>query len=231
MLLLSKLARVADFCVNTLCSRFPSLLRKMQSKGHGVHSPFAFNLITKVIYSPYSFYAYSDIYDLLAQHNINPEVITAFNQLSYRLVHFLQPETILEINSGSGINTLFLHSSASHIKCTCVESDYGSITVAEHLNESTKGRIEWVNSLEYCEGMRYNAIFVNLQQGNIPDIDMLISMSHSTSFWVFYPIHQGASKQYWSEIVHDVKVRVTFDVKETGIVFLKPDLHKQHYLL
>ena len=224
------IAGLVNFCGKEFysCSRW--LLRKKQAKGHGVHSPFAYNLITNVIYSPYSFYAFSDIYEIISRNDINPEdSITAFNHLSFRLVHYLQSGKILEINSGTGINTLFLTAPSSHIHCKCMEKDSEKRIVAERLYAQRELEVEFISSLSVCERERYDAIFINLEDGCIPDIRILAELSYPGTFWAFHPIKKGRAKQFWDEIVHNVTTRVTFDTQGTGIVFLRPDLHKEHY--
>jgi hypothetical protein len=175
------------------------LLRQLQSRGYGVHSPFAFGLITGVIRCPHAFYAFSDIRKALPQ----PNAVTGFNHLSFRLVHHFQAENILEINPGNGINTRFLTAPSPRVRC----------------------------KTEASPGERYDAIFVNVDKNPLPDIPSLLSLSNPNAFWVIHPVNKGAGKQFWTEIVQEEKARATFDAKETGIVFLRPDLHKKNYLV
>lgn len=226
------LARFVGFCEKKFYTCFRWLLRKKQAKGYGVHSPFAYNLITNVIYSPYSFYAFSDIYGIVSQHNINPEEsITTYNHLSFRLIHYLQAKDILEVNSGIGINTLFLVAPSKHISCICVEEDREKYFVAADLQRQRGVKIGFVSSLSECQGERFDAIFINFERGYIPDMETLTELSHSGTFWVLHPIKKGRGKQFWHKIVHDLRARMTFDVKDTGIVFLRPDFHKENYLV
>lgn len=211
-------------------TRFRWLSRKKQAKGYGIHSPFAFDLITRVIYSPYSFYAFFDIHDMISQNDINPEEsITDFNWLSFRLIHYLQSKKIVEINSGTGVNTLFLTASSRDIYCRCVEKDRKKRRVAEHLYAQRGANVEIVSSISACDGECYDAIFINLEDGDIPDMGTLAELSHSGTFWVLHPIKKGRGKQFWNEIVHNVTTRITFDIKDTGIAFLNPEFHKSHY--
>lgn len=196
-----------------------------------MHSPFAFGLITNVIYSPYSFYAFSDIRETLLQNGLNPNSITGFNHLSFRLVHYFQAKNILEINSGSGVNTLFLTAPSSCIRCRCVEGDREKVAVAKRFREKTDRKCETVASLSACEGEHYDAIFIHMEGGHIPDIPTLTKLSRPDTFWVLHPIKKGMGKQFWDEIVHDERARITFDLKDTGIVFLRPDYYKVNYLV
>lgn len=227
----NRLARLVDFCEKKFYARFGWLLRKKQSKGYGIHSPFAFDLITNVIYSSYSFYAFSDIREIVSQNGINPDSITAFNHLSFRLVHYLQAKNILEINSGTGINSLFLMAPSSRIRCISQEENEEKIAVAKRLQKQTNRKSVAVSLLSDCERECYDAIFIDLGGSYIPDIHTLVELSHSGTFWVLHSIKKGRGKQFWGEIVHDVRTRITFDLKDTGIVFLRPDFHKEHYLV
>lgn len=229
--LFNRFRRLIDFCERTFYAVCPWLLRKIQSKGYGVHSPFAFDLITNVIHSSYSFYAFSDIRETVLKSRLDPYSITGFNRLSFRLVHYLQAEKILEINSGNGINTLFLTTPSSRIHCWCVEENSEKIVLAMRLLRKTGRRCQIVKSLSDCEIVRYDAIFINLTGSYIPDIHTLMELSSPDAFWVLHPIKKRTGKQFWNEIVHDVKVRVTVDLGDTGIAFLRPDLHKENYLV
>ena len=167
------LARFVRFCEKKFYARFRWLLRKKQAKGYGVHSPFAFDLLANVIYSPYSFYAFSDIPKLLLQNGLDPYLIGRFNHLSFRLIHHLRPTNIVEINSGIGINSLFLTAPSSDIRCRCVEQDEEKVSVAKHLQREIGRKCGVVSSLSACDGERYDAIFLNLDGKQIPDMHTL----------------------------------------------------------
>lgn len=212
----------------TCCRWF---LRKKQSKGHGVHSPFAFHLITHVIHSPFGFYAFQDIHETVSQCGLEHTSNTRLNRLSFRLVHYLKATEILEINSGMGVNTLFLTAPSSHIRCTCYEEDSSKADVAQHLQKQAGRQWKTVSSLSECEGHRYDAIFIHSERGYIPDINLLLELSHANTFWVVHPIKGGKSKQFWDKIVLDVRARITFDAQDAGIVFLRTDYHKANYFV
>lgn len=232
ILFFRNLARFVSFCERKFYNYFPSLLRKRQSKGYGVHSPFAFDLITNVIYSNFSFYAFSDIPLLVSRSGIDPNSISAFNRLSFRLIYYLKSKNILEINSGNGVNTLFLTAPSSQINCICVEDSSENIAVAKKLHNYTGGaQLSWQPDLSGIQPMKYDIIFINLHDDIFPEIDFLMNWSHANTCWVFHPIKNGKAKLFWTGIVNDERTRITFDTKDTGIVFLRPDYHKVHYLV
>ncbi len=90
-------------------------------RGHGIHSPFVFSLITKVIEEKKPYYKYQDIVDFFAKYpdiKVNPN---KYNLLSFRLISHFNAEKILELGSGKGLNTLYLSAPSSKTKCICVE--------------------------------------------------------------------------------------------------------------
>ncbi|MBH2003926.1 MAG: class I SAM-dependent methyltransferase [Sphingobacteriia bacterium] len=126
-------------------------------KGHGVHSPFVFELITRVLNDDRDFYMYQPI------ENLREELLTwtteitiedfgagsrvkkspvrkisaiaasslkprKFGQLLFRLVNYFSPATILELGTSLGITTAYLASANSNAHVITME---GSAAVAE----------------------------------------------------------------------------------------------------
>ena len=219
---------------------FRWFIRKKQSKGHGVHSPFAFNLITNVIYSPYSYYAFKDIAvkkdDVYEKNNSkcrnNISKIKSFNHLSFRLVNHFKPKTILEIYPGDGLNSLFIKSYASSISyCGIDMSDIHSLEGQSEVEIQAE-----VHDVPKMSDMskKYDAIFINIERHTycLPDIECLLKHSSKQTFWVINNINFKKSKQLWRSIVNDENISMTFDVKnETGIAFLSDSFHKLHYFV
>ena len=98
-------------------------------KGFGVHSPFAFALITRVINERWGFYCYDDI-ELIRRQlvhkgstGVRREIKRSHGQLLFRVVNYFKPKQILQIGSPAGIATLYLTSYASDIQCIALEAD------------------------------------------------------------------------------------------------------------
>ena len=80
--------------------------------GYGVHSPFAFSLITDVIYEKMPYYAY-DLLKVEQKKRITTQGwekgIPRINRLLFRLVNKVQPATIIEVGKPSAAS-LYLQS-------------------------------------------------------------------------------------------------------------------------
>ena len=108
-------------------------------KGHGVHSPFVFDFIIKVLNDDRSFYSYKTIEDKRAALKQDETVLTIedfgagstvtksnkrkvsdiaasalkpkkFGQLLFRICNYYQPKTVVELGTSLGITTSYLAS-------------------------------------------------------------------------------------------------------------------------
>lgn len=211
---------------------FDCVQRKRHSKGFGVHSPFAFDLITNIIYIPSPFYAFSDIQNHVGKSNEVPlSSTTKFNKLTFRIIQRFKPENILEINSGRGIGTLFILAPDKRIRCTCIENDKTNILLASKLLGENRDRVILTGEEEFRSGEKYDAICMHLS-GNINfSPEQLFAKSREDAFWIIEGINNRYAKQFWANIVNDERARFTFDMKHSGIVFLKSSYHKLNFLI
>ncbi|MGI6572415.1 MAG: hypothetical protein ACOX19_03105 [Fermentimonas sp.] len=236
---------------------FPNGLKRLkQSRGHAVHSPFAYELITQVFRSPYNFYAFYDIPERLRDHGIDPRIITPFNHLSFRLVQHLKAWNILEVSPGTGINTLFLMAASTRVSCTWVKENGNDetersivsllprrprrVVALPALQEErlVPEKDQFVPEEELLEPGKeaivlgeglFDAIFVNCSNAHLPPIDQLLKLGRERAFWVIHSIADELGTRYWKQIVHDKRINVTFEGKETGVVFPWNTLTPSHY--
>lgn len=213
-------------------SLFRGWLRKKHTRGYGIHSPFAFELITNVLYARYDYYAFYDIPKILKENGLEGYANPAINHLSFRLVNYFNAKQILEINSANGVNTCYLTAPASDIRCLCVENDSEQIAVARKLQAAWGRKSEIVSRIPLPDQQQYDAIFINLKEKKEDlSIETLLQLSHEKTFWVIYPLKSRWGKQFWRNIVNDERISITFDRKDAGIAFLRFAYHKMHYLV
>lgn len=206
---------------------FNWIQRIRHSKGFGIHSPFAFNFITNVIYSKHWYYAFADIEYILMKSKIG---INSYklNHISYRLIQYFKPTNVLQIGIDDGVNATYTNYSNIVTSFDCVESDYESISSAEKLQHEIGKSIYFLDNIHLVN--TYDSIFVNIER-DIVDINTLIEISNANAFWVVYRINSKKGKQYWRSIVKDERVSVTFDMRDIGIVLLNKKYKKQNYLV
>ena len=110
--------------------------------GHGVHSPFVFDLITTVIEEKSHYYCYDQLHRLRRQLLHSKEKIALNNhrfsiskllkkngfresedRLLFRLANRFQPKQILVIGSDFGLTPLYLTAFSKDAACTVVEQE------------------------------------------------------------------------------------------------------------
>lgn len=207
-------------------------------KGHGVHSPFAFELITDVIEECRPYYAYQELKEqrehLPYKSQVYPERV---DKLLFRLVNRFQPTDILEVGTGSGLSLLYMASGKWGTRCVSL---CGEKVAAEALD-----LVERCNNVTLHVGPLTDTLGKELDA--TPNIGLL-HIAHTDDYeWVFEQcvghvesdtlfviegIHQDKDKsRWWSRIVTDERTCVTFDLYEVGLVFFDRSKNKQHYVV
>ncbi len=112
-------------------------------KGHGIHSPFVYNLITKVIEERNPYYRYHDI-ELIRKKLLYKEdsffqtgktklplaeivkkkaIRPKHGALLFRLTNYFKPDKILQIGTSLGLSTLYISSYKPGLTCVSLEPD------------------------------------------------------------------------------------------------------------
>jgi len=228
------------------------LKRIRHRKGYGVHSPFAFNLITQVIYETSPYYAYRRLReirnDLLSRrkalaiterHISNQRV----DELLFRLVNYVSPCTIIEIGTSHGLTTLYLSSAKKQVRCITVDKEQPENTIAQKLFEKTGANIEFhVDSSFLCLGEILKSvslagfILFTVNRNSLSTIRLLfeqcLNSTDCNSLIVIKGIHScGRTARWWNEVISDNRTGVTFDLYDVGFVFFDKTKIKQHYIV
>jgi len=128
---------------------------------HGVHSPFVFDLVTKVIYDKSEFYCFKEIEKLRhklknstqqinhidlgagSKKNKNNELSISdiakyslkspkYSQLLFRLVNYFQPPTIIELGTSLGISAAYMASANKNAKVITMEGSPEIAAIAKN---------------------------------------------------------------------------------------------------
>ena len=121
------------------------LYRKIRySQGHGVHSPFVFGLISKVVNVKCAYYSQEaiektrkkalsmdnkQVAETIRKEGISPKT----GALLTRLANHFKPERILQIGSSAGISALYLTAHSKTAQCTILEKRPDKANIAKHI--------------------------------------------------------------------------------------------------
>ena len=229
------------------------LYRKLRyRKGYGVHSPFTYNLITKVIEEKTPYYGFEDIEnfrkELLNREN-SIKILTAqetqpknYGALLFRLVNFFKCRSILQIGSSTGLMSLYLaFPLRKSCECYALEERTGLLEAARKVADifSLK-KLHWIEGA-YPESLQqlkpetasFDFIFINAKgdsERTREALGLIETFIYPETVMVIDKIRRDkAMKKLWEEIKNRPDVRLTIDLLSLGLVFFNTQLHKQHY--
>lgn len=181
--------------------------------GYGVHSPFAFGLITDVVYERRPYYAYAELrkaYEAGVKDGRWEGGSRRVNELMFRLSNRIQPHTVCQVGENDAAH-LYLHrakpASTLHL---CRAGEVGS-----KVFES----IDLLYLAEYAHPYAMEETFEHL----------LPAMNRSGLVAVRGIGYSKEMRTWWQRLKEHPQVGITFDLYDVGLVFLDLTRFKQHY--
>lgn len=186
--------------------------------GYGVHSPFAFNLITEVIYEKTPYYKYNDLAEeekrLALQKDKNWRYESKkVKRLLFRLVNYVQPATVID----AGV------SAASSLYLQAAKEDAG-YTAASQLSE-----------LFLESGVPVDFLYLHHHRRPefVEEVFRICSArTTSRSVFVIGGIrYTSAMYDLWKRMKGHERAGITFDLYDLGIIFFDKAKIKQDYIV
>ena len=212
------------------------ILQKIRHRrGHGIHSPFVFSLITKVIEEKRAYYAYTDIPEYIQPF---PEIKKASlknNRLIFRLTNYFNSKNILEIGAGDGQTTLYASAYANDIIYNCIEISQHKYEKATNLYSKWNRRIFLHTEKLPILKKKQDCIIVCLKNYNADFelfSDYILHLCHEKSFIIIKDIRTKRRNQVlWRKLKSLGIVTVSIDLFNIGILFFDKKLYKRNYRL
>jgi predicted O-methyltransferase YrrM len=246
---------------------------------HGVHSPFVFKLVTQCLYDKkhYSEYARLKEHRKLLLKNkstidvtdfgVGSKVFTsntrAINQIAktagisakraellFRIVHYFQPEYILEIGTSLGLATSALALGNPKAKITSLEGCPETQKQAEvHLQKQVSNfqNIAFENTEfeSYFKTLKPETLNLkpetidlvyfdgnHTQEATLDYFNLLVPTVTNDTLWIFDDIHWSTDMEAaWETIKNHPKVTVTVDTFQWGLVFFRAEQEKEHFTI
>lgn len=202
-------------------------------RGHGIHSPFVFNLITKVIEEKSPYHIYEDIKYTMECAHLEKTNLRKQDKLFFRLVNHFSPKNILEIGSGYGITTLFLTAPSNTAECICVEKSEEKYTEAKKLYDiwSKDIKLHVEEKLPHLD-KKQDCIFISLNDYplSVNIVDYLSEISYEKTFIIVKGIRTNRHNQaLWRSIINMESRTAVLDLFNIGIIFFDKKLYRWNY--
>ncbi|MCS6821428.1 MAG: class I SAM-dependent methyltransferase [Microscillaceae bacterium] len=239
---------------------------------HDIHSPFVYKLYTQVICSNDQYYAFFDLAELreemrhchdwvevqdfgagskknkqvrrrvseIFHHSVSSE---RKSELLFRLVNYFQPNTILELGTCLGVNTLYLALAKRKAQCITLEGSpalaqiaqanfnrYGGQHIQIVLGNIDNTLLPTLNKISTTDFIFFDAN--HRFEPTMRYFEQCLRKKTEKSVFVFDDIYWSKEmQQAWQAIQRHEEVICTIDLFYVGLVFFNPQQAKQHFKL
>lgn len=203
----------------TLIRRYWNWCRRFRHRcGYGVHSPSDFFLITSVIYEKYPYYAYTELRKKRFS-NFLPHYRLKVNRLLFRLVNYLNPNTLVEVGVGNGASISYMRAARKNMQSYTLKGRIKDRTLDKlEKNIHTMGSIDF---LHIAHTSHYKAVF----EKAIPYVN------DNSCFVIAKPYQDKEKRLWWEQLKKDERISLTFDLYDIGLVFFNKKRIKQNYIV
>ncbi|MDR6968336.1 putative O-methyltransferase YrrM [Flavobacterium arsenatis] len=240
------------------------------TNAHGVHSPFVFDLVRNCFYdkTDYAEYKILDDYRNSFLQNKSTIEVTDFGagsrifksnarpinkiaenagispkdaKLLFRVVHYFQPEKVLEIGTSLGLATsaLAVNNSAEIITLEgCQETAKVAQFQFQKFNFNVNSIVtEFSKHFNTCnlQPTTYNLIYFDgnhSKEATLNYFELLLPTISNETVWIFDDIHWSEGmEEAWEIIKKHPKVTVTIDTFQWGLVFFRKEQVKEHFIV
>lgn len=205
---------------------------------YGIHSPFVYDFMCKVLNDSGSNRDYDTIYRvarLLDKRKYIHYNLRKQSRLLYRMVRYFEPDSVVSFGRLTALNTTALALGHLQTKIYLEQSD----DFLETLNSMGIVNVNLIQPAEFDSEhfRRLNTGFVFFSRASFEDDtwDYLVDcLNYKTadSVFVFEGIHYNkAMEDAWEEIKGNEDVSVTLDLYCIGMVFFREGIEKQDFVL
>ena len=227
-----------------------ALSRHHRSNGFGIHSPFAFNFVLRVLRERLPYYAYDEIKQLRsAVINVlgkkrHRRVISLKNaKMIFRVTNCFNPKHILQIGTSFGVSSTTMMKVSSTSRLYLYEPKLTEMPLAAQVLMPYLDRIELYNSLDvaiddYCDSLSdSDMVYITINEADNDEILPLrrliaSAVEHRETVVV---IRNLAANKHLRTLLNDIKVDMphgqTFSNGKIAIVVALRRLKREDFML
>lgn len=230
---------------------YSALSRYHASNGFGIHSPFAFYFVTKVLREKLPYYCYDEIeknrkqlINSLKKVARHPRIISSKNaKLLFRVTNYFNPNYILQIGSNYGISlqTMLRVSQCSEVYL--YDRDLSRYEVTKKILINNKERITLSEDVEtlinsYTKVLTENSMssFVLINSIEQEEFELVSKYLQSIISQEGVVIMRNLSssalmRELWNKGKENAYYGMTFSNEKVGFMVVNPKLPRQDFLL
>jgi len=188
------------------------LRRLPHRRGYGIHSPFAFQLVTDVIYEKGEYYAYRPLAAL--RKNTKTALSERDDRLLLRLINHHGAGSCWVVGRDTGLTCKYLQAGRSRCRIRSAAEATPALLGAWLANGGMPDMVCLVGCPNWYGLLR-----------------TLLPHCHDRCLIAIEGIHRHKGTRHWKEAIREEAVRVTFDLYGWGLLYFEKRLNKQDYLI
>ena len=227
---------------------YTALDRYRRSKGYGIHSPFAFRFVLKVLRERSGYYAYQTIRDgrNLALVRMVEEGISSRKVLSnknarliFRVVNFFNPTAIIQFGSNYGVSAICALSASSKSQLWLLEPKAREYSIVKDVVQGNSARIHAFGNVDDCisnylQVVEHPFVIVNaVAADNLPAVAQFLQTVVGRNGVIVMRNMASSSEVYslWSGVVRSMEYGMSFTNGKIGVIVANRKLPLQQFSL
>ncbi len=227
---------------------YTALDRYRRSKGYGIHSPFAFRFVLKVLRERSGYYAYQTIRDgrNLALVRMVEEGISSRKVLSnknarliFRVVNFFNPTAIIQFGSNYGVSAICALSASSKSQLWLLEPKAREYSIVKDVVQGNSARIHAFGNVDDCisnylQVVERPFVIVNaVAADNLPAVAQFLQTVVGRNGVIVMRNMASSSEVYslWSGVIRSMEYGMSFTNGKIGVIVANRKLPLQQFSL
>lgn len=228
---------------------YTAFRRYKRSKGFGIHSPFAFNFVLKVLRERCSYYSYDLIHtkrweaSRLIKKNKEQRILISYKyaKMIFRITCYFNPKSILQIGTSHGIisSSILTVSSSSHLYLYPEEENKSKIydSLTESFNSQISKYDDFINAVNNYNSSLNDSEkpFIILSHFNKDKeliVNTLVEAIANEGIIIICNINKDNNiKTIWNKTKSSMNHGMSFSNEKIGIIVGYKHLPLQHFSL
>lgn len=227
---------------------YTALDRYRRSKGYGIHSPFAFRFVLKVLRERSGYYAYQTIRDgrNLALVRMVEEGISSRKVLSnknarliFRVVNFFNPTAIIQFGSNYGVSAICALSASSKSQLWLLEPKAREYSIVKDVVQGNSARIHAFGNVDDCisnylQVVERPFVIVNaVAADNLSAVAQFLQTVVGRNGVIVMRNMASSSEVYslWSGVIRSMEYGMSFTNGKIGVIVANRKLPLQQFSL
>lgn len=214
------------------------LMRARRRKGHGIHSPYVYHLVSDVLYNKHPYYCFETLKCLNAEDKGSHR----FGRILFKLASDTRSTQALYIGCNGSPDLAYLAMVGTKLQVKAIALDKNAFSLTQALNATLQ-----TESLSVVPA--FDQVAFLRQLAEIPQIDLVVFRSipdqvtlslmmeaclkkcHHKSVFVVNQPHDKTMAACWSQAKKVEAVTAILESSQFGLLLFRPDLEKKQYHL